>query len=88
MRLPLGPVVARKRASQGALLQGQAEVDQPEENQQVGQLQQEEVAVVGCLPAIEGKQTLRTQTQRCFGDVGSVEGLTETREGEQRRSIC
>lgn len=77
LRLPLGPVVASKSPGQGALLQGQAEVDEPEEEQQVGQLQQEEVAVVGGLPAIEGKQTLRTQTQRWRGDIGSVECLSD-----------
>lgn len=85
LRLPLGPVVASKRPSQGALLQGQAEVNEPEEEQQVGQLQQEEVAVVGRLPAVEGEQTLRGHTWRWFGDVASAEGLTET--WEQRELI-
>lgn len=87
LRLPLGPVVTSKCPSQGTLLQGQAEVDQPEEDQQVGQLQQEEVAVVERLPTIEGKQTLRTLTLCYRGDVGSVKGLTVTWGGKQRRVV-
>lgn len=64
MRLRLGPVIASKGPSQGALLQGQTEVNQPEKDEQVGQLQQEQVAVIGCFSTVEGKETLRTLT-RC-----------------------
>ena len=83
LRLPFGPVVAGKCPSQGALLQSQSKVEQPKEEQQVGQLEPEEVAVVGRVRAVGGKETLGSRTQLSGGGLTSVEALAEFKNQRQ-----
>uniref|UniRef100_A0A3P9A5Y0 Uncharacterized protein n=1 Tax=Esox lucius TaxID=8010 RepID=A0A3P9A5Y0_ESOLU len=58
---------------QGALSQGDGEVHQPEEHQQVAQLQHEDVAVVEALATVESKGALGARADLC--DVGLTERL-------------
>lgn len=73
--LPQGPVVRCESSSQGALAQRDGKVDQPEEHEQVTQMQDEDVAVVHTFSTIEGKHALWPGTH--FGNIGLTEGLKE-----------
>lgn len=81
-----GPVVRGEGARQRHLAQGDDKVGQPEEHEDVEELQHDEVLVVGGLAAVEGEQALGVRAQ--LGDVAGVEGLWRTRDaaGQPRAS--
>uniref|UniRef100_A0A8C8A9L7 Uncharacterized protein n=1 Tax=Oryzias sinensis TaxID=183150 RepID=A0A8C8A9L7_9TELE len=69
------PVVGGESASQRALVQSQDEVQQPEEHEEVTQVEDEDVAVVQALSTVEGKQAPRRGANA--GDVGLTEVLRQ-----------
>uniref|UniRef100_A0A8C5JRA4 Uncharacterized protein n=1 Tax=Junco hyemalis TaxID=40217 RepID=A0A8C5JRA4_JUNHY len=71
-----GPVVGGEGARQRHLAQRDDEVGEPEEHEDVEELQHDEVPVVGGLAAVERKQALGVGAQ--LGDVAGVEGLRRT----------
>lgn len=74
MRFPLGPVVGGEGSGKRTLPQCDSEIDQPEEDEQIAQLQEEDVAVIHALPAIESKETLSPWT--LLSDVGPIKCLS------------
>uniref|UniRef100_A0A8C3MYM1 Uncharacterized protein n=1 Tax=Geospiza parvula TaxID=87175 RepID=A0A8C3MYM1_GEOPR len=73
-----GPVVGGEGARQRHLAQRDDEVGEPEEHEDVEELQHDEVLVVGGLAAVEGEEALGIGAQ--LGDVAGVEGLERTQE--------
>lgn len=71
--LPPGPVIRGERPGDGALSQSNGEINQPEEDQQITELEDEDVAMVQALTPVKGKKALSTWT--LLGDVGPVEAL-------------
>lgn len=71
--LPPGPVIGGESSSDGALSQSNSEINQPEEDQQITELEDEDVAMVQALTPVKSKKTLSTWT--LLGDVGPVEAL-------------
>uniref|UniRef100_A0A674GWR2 Uncharacterized protein n=1 Tax=Taeniopygia guttata TaxID=59729 RepID=A0A674GWR2_TAEGU len=73
-----GPVVGGEGAGQRHLAQRDDEVGEPEEHEDVEELQHDEVLVIGGLAAVERKEALGVGAQ--LGDVAGVEGLERTRD--------
>uniref|UniRef100_A0A3Q2HS84 Uncharacterized protein n=1 Tax=Equus caballus TaxID=9796 RepID=A0A3Q2HS84_HORSE len=79
-----GPVVGGEGPSQRDLAQGQHEVGQPEEHEDIEDLQAQQGPVVARLPAIEGELAVGAGAQ--VGFVGGGESLREGhRAGSQHR---
>uniref|UniRef100_A0A8B9G7A7 Uncharacterized protein n=1 Tax=Amazona collaria TaxID=241587 RepID=A0A8B9G7A7_9PSIT len=72
-----GPIIGCEGAGQRHLAQGDHEVDEPEEHEEVEELERDEVPVVGRLPPIERKEALGVGA--LLGDVARVEGLWKRR---------
>uniref|UniRef100_A0A672UYW7 Uncharacterized protein n=1 Tax=Strigops habroptila TaxID=2489341 RepID=A0A672UYW7_STRHB len=73
-----GPVVGCEGSGQRHLAQRNHEVDEPEEHEEVEELEHDEGLVIGRLAPIEREEALGIGAQR--GDVARVEGLERTRE--------
>uniref|UniRef100_A0A674HPU2 Uncharacterized protein n=1 Tax=Taeniopygia guttata TaxID=59729 RepID=A0A674HPU2_TAEGU len=73
-----GPVVGGEGAGQRHLAQRDDEVGEPEEHEDVEELQHDEVLVIGGLAAVEREEALGVGAQ--LGDVAGVEGLERTRD--------
>ena len=78
VRLDEGPVVGGEGAGQGHLPQGRDEVGAPEEEEDVVELQADQVLVVNCLSAVEGKKALGVRTLTSL-HTGRVVLSTETK---------
>lgn len=76
VRLLEGPVVGGEGAGQRHLAQRDDEVGQPEEHEDVEELEGNEVLVVGGFAPVEGEEALGVRAQ--LGDVAGVEGLRGT----------
>lgn len=81
-RFPLGPVVGGEGSGECTLTQCNSKINQPEEDEQIAQLQEEDVAVIHALPAVECKETLSSWT--LLSDVGPVKSLPIYKIDENR----
>lgn len=72
-RLLLCPVIRGKSSSDGALTKCNDEIHQPEEDQQITKLKDEDITVVQALAPVKGEKTLSART--LLGDVSSIEVL-------------
>lgn len=73
-----GPVVGGEGAGQRHLAQRDDEVGEPEEHEDVEELEHDEVFVVGSLATIEREEALGVRAQ--LGDVAGVERLERTKD--------
>uniref|UniRef100_A0A8C3DIA5 Uncharacterized protein n=1 Tax=Corvus moneduloides TaxID=1196302 RepID=A0A8C3DIA5_CORMO len=73
-----GPVVGGEGARQRHLAQRDDEVGEPEEHEDIEELEHDEVLVIGRLATIEREEALGIRAQ--LGDVAGVEGLERTQD--------